>query len=287
MLDWDDLRYFTALADDGSLSAAARRLKVDHATVARRIAALEEKTGVRLVDRRARRYQLTPEGVRVAEHARRMEVEALAVERSLHPRPGERPVEVSVSAPPVIAVGLIAPRLAAFRKDHPNIRLRLLGHIQTVSLTRREADVAVRLSRPADTTLVVRKAATIRYRLYAAASYLAGRAPADYEFIGFDDSVGEIAQQTWLMEIAGKRPLALRSNDLAIQAAAAAAGLGIAALPEFAAARLGLEEMDASTGAYARDAWLTYHHDLRDSPAIAAAVPFLADCLKQRPAAGL
>ncbi|MBD9371438.1 LysR family transcriptional regulator [Rhizobium sp. ARZ01] len=279
MMDWDDLRYFAALVDDGSLSAAARRLKVDHATVARRISALEAKLGIRLVDRRPRRYLLTPEGVRVAEHARRMELEAFALERSIQSPPGARVVEISVSAPPMIVSGLITPRIAAFRATNPNIRLHLLGNIRNISLTRREADIALRLSRPTDTTLVIRKAGTILYRLYASPQYLASHMPPDYEFVAFDESVGEIAQQHWLEAVAGARPITFRTNELAIQCAAAEAGLGIAALPDFAAKRLGLSEMDETTGAFAREAWLTYHQDLRNNAAVSTVVAFLADCL--------
>lgn len=281
MLDWDDLRYFAALADDGSLSAAARRLKVDHATVARRIAALEDRVGARLVDRRPRRYVLTAEGERVAEHARRMELEAFALERAVHSPPGSRHVDVSVSAPPLIASGLITPRIAGFRLKHPNIRLRLLGNIQNISLARREADIALRLSRPADTTLVIRKAGTIRYRLYGSPRYLAARSPRDYEFIAFDESVGEIAQQHWLKEIAGERQITFQTNELAIQCAAAEAELGIAALPEFAAKNRNLSEMDDTSGYFGRDAWLTYHQDLRDNAAISAVIAFLAACFAQ------
>jgi DNA-binding transcriptional LysR family regulator len=88
MFDWDDLRHFAALADAGSLSAAARRLRVEHATVARRVAALEATAGVKLVDRRSGRYVLTPDGQRVADHARRIENEAfLWSVRSSHDNP--------------------------------------------------------------------------------------------------------------------------------------------------------------------------------------------------------
>lgn len=279
MLDWDDLRYFVALADHGSLSAAARALKVDHATVARRVAALEEKSGLRLFDRRARRYLLTGQGQRIAEHARRMEAEVFALERGLIEAAGEEPVEISVSAPPVLAASLIAPRLPAFYAAHAHIRLHLGAEARNVSLTRREADIAVRLSRPSDPQLVIRKAGQVCYRLYGAPAYLRSREPADYGFIAFDELLDDTPQQAWLKQMAAERAIVLRTNDLGLQCAAAAAGAGLAVLPDFAAAAAGLQAIGGDTDEVRRDAYITYHEDLRGSAPIAATVSFLAECV--------
>src|SRR5262249_51527761 len=113
MFDWEDLRYFAALTREGSLSAAARALKVDHATVARRVAALEDALGMKLVDRRGRSYELTADGERIAALASRMEDEADTIGRAARAvRPGLTG-EVSISAPPNLASTFIAPRLAA------------------------------------------------------------------------------------------------------------------------------------------------------------------------------
>lgn len=281
MLDWDNLRHFLALADDGSLSAAARRLRVEHATVARRVAALESEAGVKLVDRRAGRYVLTPDGRRVADHARRMENEAFSIQRLLHAAQNDLTAEMTITAPPLIASHLIAPRIALLRREHPNLRLRLLGDSRTVSLPRREADIALRLNRPDEAALVARKIGTMTYRLYATAAYLRGRAKADHEFIAFDESLDHVAQQSWLTGLLAGRPVVLRSNDLAVQSAAAQAGIGIAALPDFLGAAAGLRQAEPAHGAVTRDVWLTYHEDMRDSPGIAVLTGFLAGCLAQ------
>lgn len=279
MLDWDDLRFFVALADEGSLSAAARRLKVDHATVARRIAALEARVNARLVDRRPRRYLLTAEGTRIADHARRMEAEVFALERGTMPADAARTVEVSVSAPPMIALTLITPRIPAFQAEHPQIRFRLLAEARHVSLVRREADVALRLSRPADPTLVIRKAGTMRYRLYAARSYVEGRAPEDHGFIAFDETLRHTPQQLWMKGIAGAREIVLTTNDLGVQCAAAAAGLGIAALPEYLGELYALCPLGDAAQHIDRDAFVTYHADLRNNRAVTDVAGFLATCL--------
>ncbi|MCB8823270.1 LysR family transcriptional regulator [Microvirga rosea] len=281
MVDWDDLRHFVALADSGSLSAAARRLGVEHATVARRVAALEASVGAKLVDRRGGRYELTRDGESVAQHARRMETETFAIERSIRARQDEAATEVSVSAPPVFATEIIAPRLPRLKDAYPMIRLRLLGQSHAVSLPRREADLALRLVRPSDTTLVARKIGTIVYRLYGSAEYLAARHPAEHEFIAFDDSLDDVSQQAWLKMIAAPRPIVFRTNDLAIQCSAAEAGFGIAALPDFLAKRCGLVDADPENRSHTRDAWLTYHEDLRDNAAVAVVARFIAECVQE------
>lgn len=283
MLDWDDLRYFTALADGGSLTAAARKLKVEHATVARRIAALEEKLGAQLVDRRPRRYELTAAGKRVVAHARAMESEAFAIERDLLGGGECRVVDLVVSAPPLL-VRLVASHLGQLRASHPDIRISLLGETRNVSLSRREADIAVRLARPADQSLVIRKVGALCYRLYGSPAYLAAHRAPNYEFIAFDESLDDLPQQIWLKEQMardrnGEKPIALRSNDLGAQAEAAAAGIGLAALPHFIAKALGLKAAGPHQLTFHRDIWLTYHRDLKRNPAVKAVAAFLAGCM--------
>jgi DNA-binding transcriptional LysR family regulator len=281
MFDWDDLRHFAALADTGSLSAAARRLRVEHATVARRVAALEAAAGVKLVDRRSGRYVLTSDGQRVADHARRIESEAFALERALLSRQSDFSTEVSISAPPQIAVALIAPRLVQLKQSYPQLRLRLLGESRTVSLPRREADIAIRLTRPSDATLIARKVGVMTYSLYASREYIASRVEKDFEFIAFDESLDESPHQLWLKKHAGERPIVFRSNDLAILIAAAQAHMGVAVLPAFAAENGNLQRVDTEDRFFKRDAWITYHQDMRDNPAVAATAAFLAECLRQ------
>ena len=283
MLDWDDLRYFMALADGGSLAAAARRLKVEHATVARRIAALEEKLGAQLVDRRPRRYELTEAGRRVVAHARTMETEAFAIERALLGGAESRVVDLAVSAPPLLA-RLVARHLVKLRTDHPDIRLTLLGETRNVSLLRREADLALRLARPTDQSLIIRKVGALCYRLYGSAAYLTATRAADYSFIAFDESLDDLPQQIWLKEQMAKfqsdgRQIALRSNDLGTQAEAAAAGIGLAVLPHFIAGALGLKSAGPRQLSFQRDIWLTYHRDLQKNPSVKAAAAFLTGCM--------
>jgi DNA-binding transcriptional LysR family regulator len=283
MLDWGDLRFFAELTRTGSLSATARRLRVDHSTVARRIAALEESLGVRLFDRLPRGYALTAEGERIAERAARLEDDILAIERLAQGRRGAHAGTVRISAPPVFASHFLAPRLAALRGLHPEIEIELIGESRAASLTRREADLAVRLQRPADSSLVTRKLGGMAYGLYAAQPYAASREPDDWVFLGYDESLDHVPQQRWLKRVAAGRPMVFRTNDLASLYEAARAGMGAAALPCFLAAadgrlaRLPAEGADEAM----RELWLLVHKDLRRSPRVRAAMDFLVDAAKR------
>jgi DNA-binding transcriptional LysR family regulator len=284
MFDWEDLRHFTVFAEEKSLSAAARRLKVDHATVARRVAALEEALGLKLVERRPRAYFLTTDGERIAELGKRMELESLAVERSASAGQSSISGEVTVSAPPVLSAALIAPRLMALRGQHPDLHLRLDGDTRDVSLVRREADIAVRLSRPVDAEVVVRKLGKVTFSLYASNAYLAAVDAASRVYIAYDTRMDDTPQQRWLQAQIGAAPIVLRSNDLAIQAAAVAAGVGIAVLPDFMARPdQRLARMPHAGAALEREIWIAVHSDLRHAPRIQAVMAFLAACFDEAP----
>jgi DNA-binding transcriptional LysR family regulator len=282
MFDWEDLRHFTVFAQEKSLSATARRLKVDHATVARHIAALEEALHLKLVERRPRAYYLTPDGEHIAEIGKRMELDSFAVERSATAGQSSISGEVTISAPPSMAAALIAPRLGELRGNYPDLHISLSGDTRNVSLVRREADIAIRLSRPLDAELVVRKLATVTFFLYASPAYLAANNADDRAYIAYDASMADTPQQTWLHTQAGSHPIVLRSNDLAIQAAAAVAGVGIAVLPEFMGSQNErLIQVPHKGEAPKREVWVAVHSDLRHAPRIQAVMAFLGKCFER------
>lgn len=286
MFDWEDLRHFAVFCREKSLSAAARRLKVDHVTVARRIAALEKSLGLKLVDRRARAYDLTADGMRISTLAERMDDGAFAVGRAAQSLQSGLAGEVSVSAPPAMAACAIAPRLARLRHQHPGLTLRLIGEKRSASLSRREADLAVRLSRPVESGLITRKIGVLTFALYATADHLAGQPAAGYCFVTGDRDFDNLPQQSWLKEIAGTRQIVLQSNDTLVQLAAAKAGIGIAALPSFLGdAESILRRVPAKPATVSRDVWLVVHRDLKASPPVRAAMEFLAGCFADLSAA--
>lgn len=281
MFDWEDLRYFAVFAREKSLSAAARQLKVDHATIARRISALETSLNLKLVDRRPRSYLLTDNGKHIAALGAKMEDEAFAVGRAAMAGQLDLTGEVSVSAPPTMANALIAPHLGKLRRQYPGIHIRLIGETRIASLLHRESDIAVRMFQPTENNLVARKVGSMSFSMYASIDYLSTTAPENYTFIAFDRSMENIIQQKWLKEFANTRPIVLRTFDLETQRIAAMQGVGVAALPYYVANREpGLKLLDIESNMLINDIWLVVHNDLRNVPAVRAVLDFLVECFK-------
>jgi DNA-binding transcriptional LysR family regulator len=273
MFDWEDLRHFSAFVRSGSLSAAAKELSVDHATVARRIASLESSLQLKLVDRRARAYVLTTDGQRVGEYAERMTASSFALEHFAGAGQQEVQGEVVLSAPPAFLGSLIALHIGTLAQRHPELSLRLIGSKTRASLARREADIAISLSCPRESTLVVSRLGHLDYALYANADYL-GSATRQ-RFIGYDDSQAKSVQQRWLLEKSGTTDFVVRSNDLRIQALAAASGAGIVCLPAFIAAEHGLVRVDPGMATLKVEVWMAVHEDVRNTPRIKAVTEFI------------
>lgn len=273
MFDWEDLRHFSAFTRSGSLSAAAKLLGVDHATVARRIAALEAALNLKLVDRRPRAYELTEHGRRVAELAEHMAQGSFAVEHFASAGQPAVEGEVVLSAPPALLGSIIARRLGELYRRYPQLRLQLVGSKSRASLARREADISVALARPSEPTLVASLLGHLDYRLYAAPDYL--RCACAPRYIGYDASQAKSPQQQWLLEQTDNATFALQSNDLRIQAQAAAGGIGIACLPAFMAEEHGLESIGPAEQTMSIEIWLAVHEDVRNTPRIKAVTDFL------------
>jgi len=276
-MDWETLRHFSAFATHGSLAGAARALGVEHATVARRIAALEVHLQVKLVDRRGRRLMLTPDGERIAAIARGMGSDAAAIERLAAGARAEVTGKITISAPPAFATARLITPLAALRKDHPKLEIRLIGESRSAALDRREADIAIRLSRPQEGAFTIVKLGVMTFRLYASPTYLAQTPEADWTFIGYDAPMTTIPQQAALRDIAAGRPIAFTANTADIQQAATRAGVGVAILPDFMAeGDSALVRVPPDHPIVQRDIWLAVHSDMKT----AAGIRLTVDALK-------
>ena len=277
MVDWEDIRHFLAVAQCGTLSGAARTLKVDHATVSRRLAALEAALDVRLVDRLPRSCRLTVVGRQVLERAKEMEAGAHGIDRLAKAAHAPLVGRVTLSAPPVLVTHLLVEHLARFRAEYPDIRLSLSAQGQQVSLSRREADVAVRLVRPNEAGSVTRKIGAMAFGLYAHRSYAHLAAPERWQFIAFDQNYADMPQQQWLLGIARDRPVACELNHISEHLIAVRAGVGVAGLPRFIGDRdRDLVRISEDIPPFARDVWLLVHRDLRRTPPVRAVMDFVA-----------
>jgi DNA-binding transcriptional LysR family regulator len=276
-IDWQDVQYFVALARHGTLSATARALRVNHATVARRIASLEALLGHSIFDRRAIGYALTAEGKALIKYANVMDEAALSILRRLDAGT-ELSGRVRLAAGRVLAERFLIDRLRAFHERYPAIDLEVIGGSRVVSLAKREADIALRYGSPKDSELVARRVARLTFGLYTSPAYhdklKAGQSPA---FIGFDENSEFIAEAKWLKQQFGDRRFSFRTSSQTTQAAAARAGYGIALLPKYVVEthEPGLMEVTARENLPERDVWLIIRRDLTKVPRVRVVADYL------------
>jgi molybdate transport repressor ModE-like protein len=234
-MDWDDLRIFLAVAELGSLGAAARALKVSQATVWRRIQSLEYALKQQLFERRPTGYVLTPIGLQLF---RRLGGLRRTIEGACHQLDGEdRAIEgeVRLVVPDFISA-MLPPALAALNRRHPKLSVELIVKCE-VGLSVRDADVAVEASRINSPGFSLDAAFTVPFGIYASAAYLkemgrppAATASAGHRLICLDHSLGHLAPHVWASSANGGH-VVMRSNDAMSRRSACREGLGLAALP--------------------------------------------------------
>jgi DNA-binding transcriptional LysR family regulator len=268
-MDWNNLKFFLALAETGSLSRASEKLRVDHSTVARRIDMLEHDLGVRVVERLSRSYRLTVEGEQVRDRAKEIETRIADIARFANSVDRSPHRVVRVSGPPTLLSQFLAPRLLPLQGQQPGLRIELVGEARQISLSKGEADLALRMVRPVEKGVIARRLAVIAYGLYGLRDYLASCGGDARDFLGYDDSLDHLPPQRWLKTLAGDRGLALRSNDLANLLTAARAGLGLAVLPCIMARRApDLVSVPTRLSPLTQELWLLFHRDVGRTPAV-------------------
>ncbi|MBI1770944.1 MAG: LysR family transcriptional regulator [Burkholderiales bacterium] len=274
MMNWDDLRYFLALVDCGTLTGAARRLQVEHTTVARRIDTLEAALKLRLFDRLVRGWQLTTEGHELVEHARAVEERWFSFERKALSASKMEGV-VRISAPPSLSSFVLAPQLKNLCASLKGVELELLAERHHVSLGKREADIALRMVRPQTAGLVIKPLTNIGYGLYASKTYLKKHQQQDWEFAAYEKNSATPHHQ-WLEDYLGQRKVILRSNDQMVLAQCAAAGLGVTVIPHYLCqSHRDLYRIEHEACPLQRKLWLVMHDDVRRSPRVRAVADHL------------
>jgi DNA-binding transcriptional LysR family regulator len=276
-MDWEDLRHFAAFAQAGSLAAAARLLGVEHATIARRIAQLEARLGLKLIDRRERRIVLTEEGHRLSDIAGRMQREADAALRVAAHASATLTGSVTLSAPPAYAAAILARPLTELAEKNPGLRIQIIGEVRYASLDKREADLALRLGRPEETEMIAVKLGELPFRLYASSAYLARTPPEDRRYIANAGAMAHSPQQGLLEKLNKGANFPMGASNVELQKALAEAGAGIAVLPDFMVDANGaLMAVEPGAVLLTRDIWLVVHPDMRSARPVRAVI----DCLK-------
>jgi DNA-binding transcriptional LysR family regulator len=273
-LDWDEFRLVKAIADARSLAGAAEALGVNHSTIFRRLAAIEAAVGARLFERSRSGYQPTAAGEEMIALATTLADSINDFERRVAGRDVTPTGELRVTLVDAIAVGLLAPVLTRFRAVNPGVQLDLIVAAQTLNLSRRDADVAIRTTNEPPESLVGRRIGLVRWAVYAASALAAEYGPrlvAAAPWIGFGDSFAPSRAKRWIEEAIGPRRQVCRIDSVLGMTEAAAAGVGGAILPCFLGdRRAGLVRVGAPLVELDVDLWILTHADLRHSARVRA-----------------
>src|SRR5690606_3379746 len=173
-MNWDDVRIFLAVARSGQILGAARRLELNHATVSRRIGALEEALRAKLFRRLTTGSELTPAGERFLDIAERMEADMIAARSSVAGEDEDVSGTVRIGAPDGFGVAFLARHLGELTRQHRDLTIQLVPVPRFFSLSRREADIAITVERPQEGRLVAGKLVDYTLGLFASRGY-AGR----------------------------------------------------------------------------------------------------------------
>jgi len=288
-MDWDNLRFFLELSRAGKLTVAARRLGVDHTTVARRVQALEKALGQPLFIRGGSGYSPTEVGRRLLAQVEAMESAYLAIERDDADSADNLSGLVRIGATEGYGIELLAGQLATLSRRYPHLGVDLLAVPRMVHLARHEADIVITLDRPERGPYIITRLTDYVLRLYASADYLAGHPPIrgrddlrQHCFVSYIEDLLYSKELHYLDEIGRPRQIALRSTSILAQQRAAAAGAGIAILPSFAARRdPALVELLADEVEFTRTFWMLMPVESKDLARMRVTWDFLRETAAQ------
>ena len=277
-MNWDNLKYFLAVVQLGSIRAAARELNVDPATVSRRIKQFEASVGKRLFERSSNSYATTTLGQEIYNEASNLEERVSAISRRFVAKDNELSGEIRITLHEGLLQPCIMSYFADFCRQHPKIELEILDSERVLSLSKREADMALRICRRPSEHLAGKKVAQLYRACYYATHLIQEVQDPDWQkntsWICWSDKLrkpgGKIAQD--YPEFRSKHKIL----NINLQASACRAGMGVAILPCFIGdSDPSLTRIPPFTTEYQYDLWLLYHPDLRDNAKIQALSQFL------------
>ncbi len=285
--DWNDFRLLLAVARARSLTGAAKPLGIDHSTVFRRLQAIETRLGLCVFERLpGGAYLPTDAGQRIVAAAERIEDEVLGLSREMAGRDARLVGRLRVTSSETLAYRLLTRHIGAFRRQHPGVVIELAIDNRVLSLSRREADVALRPMRPRESDLWGRKLAEVAWGVYGARTLLmelgqpeTANVLEDYPMIGWEDGARDIGAASWLTATVPDAAFVFRTSSLVNQFVAARAGIGLAVLPCY----LGDPEPDLMRAlpqpvdVLRSEMWIVTHTDLRKTARVRAFFAVVAD----------
>jgi len=278
MENWNDLKLVLAIRRGKTLNGGAKLLGINHSTAFRNLNALEARIGARLFERLPGGvYDPTAIGEQVARAAERMETEALALDREITGTDSRLTGTIRVTASETLAFSVLTREIATFRATHPGITVEMLIDNRVFDLSRREADVALRVARPREPGLFGKKLGTIGWTVYGPQRFAEHRGASlttlgSLPFVGWSAEVRGVAAADWLHDTMRPKEVVYRANSLVNQFCAAREGLGLAVLPcyladrEPALVRMIAEPVPELT----RELWIVTHEDLKGTARIRA-----------------
>jgi len=288
MIDWNDIPYFLAVADSGTLTGAASKLSVNHSTVFRRINTLENKLGLRLFDRLPDGYSLTEAGASVVEHARLAESSIHSFERAVAGKDYQLSGEIRITAPPTLAIKYLVPCIAKFRTKHTGIKIDLIVSDAEHDLSRREADLALRATNKPPEYLIGRRICELFWHAYASKRYLEKHGSPQktqdlihHQLVGAEESLLRVDAYKWFTENYPAENFVCNANDMITISSLCAQNLGITLLPsdytEHKLVRLFKIKPEICS-----ELWILTHPDLRHVVRIRAFSDFLHEYMSKQ-----
>lgn len=265
-MEWGDLRVFLAVAREGTLGGAARKLGQSQPTMGRRLQALEQALGQQLLQRTKDGFVLTDEGSLVLGHAERMEEEALAFQRQLAGKGRQLDGMLRITSADWFAEYVLTPVTARFSRQYPRVSVELLTDSRLFSLSRQEADLAFRIQPFDEPDVVSRKLLRMPYGVYVSTDHPCPMS-GDGEGVALlvmNLAFGGMPEVTWLQRMLPKARVVFRSNSRSVQARMCVEGVGIAVLPRPLGDAIGkLHRIELAEEPPVREIWMGYHRDMR------------------------
>lgn len=278
-MNWDDLRFFLALAREGTVSGAGRSLSVKHTTVARRIAALEKQLGSRLFDRLPSGYGMTQVAENLYQHALSMEEVAQAADREVFGMDTQLSGTLKLTASYDVFTRLITPKLHQFTDQYPKINIELLSSTSLADLSSRQADIALRLSPKPPEYLIGRKILPLNHGIYASAQYLKKKREIEKLILWEHDR----DMPEWVNDHYSGAQVVARANEIMTMMEAVKSHMGIARLPCYVAdAEPTLRRIDVTLTPSSWGVWVLTHVDLRSTARVRVCKEFLIDIIEQQ-----
>ena len=278
-MNWDDLRYFLALAREGTVSGAGRVLAVKHTTVARRIAALETRLGSRLFDRSAEGYAMTQVAENLFEHALSMEERAQSAEREVFGMDAQLMGPLKLTASHDVLTRLVVHRLPRFREEFPGIDLELIGSSGLKDLAGRQADIALRMTPKPPEYLIGRQVLDLRHGVYASVPYLKKQHRPHTVILWQGDST----EPEWVNKHFRGAGVGLRTDEVTSMVMAVKNHMGLARMPCYIGdSEPSLRRLDVSLTPSDWGVWVLSHVDLRSTARVRVCREFLVKILEEQ-----